>query len=192
MLCTILIFVTRKVVLTVFVTFYLKSIRIDFKLFDMGNRGHVLLIVLLVLLLLTKLSKLEHLQPTFITEYIGAELNHFTINGVIGGNISDQLGVARLNIGNHLHMDLNAITYLFIVEPTILYRRLIVEAKFIPDAPRLFLSFLDEIVNIIVGSIAKLGQKFELSLTLSICLDFQTLSTIYNVLCHSNFHSIFD
>ena len=53
----------------------------------MLNWWHVLLVMLLQVLLPPKLADLEHLEPALITKHLGAELDHFTVNGIVRWNI---------------------------------------------------------------------------------------------------------
>lgn len=79
----------------------LQSVGVNLKLLNVLDWRHVLLVMLLVFLLLAQLAQLEHLEPALIAEHFCAELDHLTVNGVVGWNVIDQARVLRLNIRNH-------------------------------------------------------------------------------------------
>lgn len=56
---------------------------------------------------MTQLSNLEHLQPALIAKVDSAELNHLSVELVVGWDVSNQHLVAWLNIRDHkqVHID---------------------------------------------------------------------------------------
>lgn len=80
---------------------YLECVGVNLQFFYVINRWHVLFVMLLVLLLLPELFQLEHLQPALVAEALGAELDHFAIQGVVGRDIMHQLGILGLYEGNY-------------------------------------------------------------------------------------------
>ena len=63
--------------------FNLKRIRIYDHFLDLINRGHELLVMLFFVLDFAQLSDLEHLEPAFIAEHCGRELDHLGVHGVV-------------------------------------------------------------------------------------------------------------
>ena len=178
-------------ILNIVFIFDLQSVRVDLHLLDVINWWHVLLVILLVVLLSSKLTNLEHLKPAFVAKHLSAELDHFTIDRIVWRNVIDQSSVYGLNIRNHLHVNLDSVFQLAIVKGQVFHRRFEVEAKFVPDTPRLFLSFLDEVLKVIVGPITEHFKELKLFLSLCISLYLKPLRTINDIFCHTNFQSIF-
>ena len=57
--------------------------------------------MLLSLLLHTKLPDLEHLQPALIAEHLSAKPNHFTVDRVVGRDVSDEFSILGFQISDH-------------------------------------------------------------------------------------------
>ena len=62
--------------------------------------------------------------------------------------------------------------------------------KFTPGPPGLFLSFLNEVAQVMVGTISQHLKQGEFPLRLIISFDSQALSTVNNVLSHANFDAV--
>jgi len=153
------------------VAFDLQSVGVDRHAFDVLHRRHVLFIVLLGLLLLAELSQLEDLQPALVAKDLGAELNHLTIDHVVGRDILDKLFVKWLDIRNHQHIGIDLLPDLHQGESSVLDGGLVGDTVSVPDTPRLLLSFNNEELDVVVCSITQPREKLKLSLSPSISLD---------------------
>ena len=87
-------------------------------------------------------------------------------------------------------MNLDPFAKLAIIESQVLDWRLEIEAMFIPISPRSFLSLIDEVLKVIVGPISEHLEQFELSNSLSIRLDLQSLRTIDHILGHADLQAV--
>lgn len=123
----------------------LQSIGIDLEALDLVDWRHVLFLVLLCLLLPTKLLDLEKLEPAFITEHVGAELDHLAVDHVVRRDVPhDQLQVPGLQVSDHVQVQFDALLKLLEVELDVLLGRL-VEHCALPHSPGFLLSLPDEV-----------------------------------------------
>ena len=130
-------------------------VRVDLVVLDMVDRRHVLLVVLLVVLLLAELLQLEHLQPAFVAKECSAELDHLRIDVVVWRDVSNKLAVARLDIGDHLQVQLYTFLNLFERQAAQVDVWLVhVATKFVPKSPVLLLSLVDEVSDVLIGAIS--------------------------------------
>ena len=130
-------------------------VRVDFVVLDVVDRRHVLLVMLLVVLLLAQLLQLEHLQPALVAEEGGAELDHLSIDVVVWRDVSNELAVARLDIGDHLQVQLYTLLNLFERQAAQVDVWLVhVASKFVPKSPVLLLSLVDEVSDVLISAIS--------------------------------------
>ena len=148
--------------------------------------------MLLIFLLFPELSQLEHLEPALVAEALSAPLDHFTVQSVVGWDVIHQLGIPGLYVSNHHQVCFDPLTQLVIVEAAVLNRRLVIETIFVPVSPGLLVTLINEVLDVIIGAVSEHGQKVELSLSLIVSFDLESLGTVDDIFRHPDLNTVLD